>query len=113
MQDFAFFAANFGYSKAEYAALTRKEKLFIVKAYENKLVADSNILSAAVANAVSNVFRKKNQRPKKLWKIQPKQGDLQERQEQTRIAQQVASQDDTSWIEKIYAANHRKFRKRN
>ncbi|MDE6730932.1 MAG: hypothetical protein K2J71_09195, partial [Oscillospiraceae bacterium] len=73
--------------------MTRKEKLFIIKAYENKLVADSNILSAAVANAVSNVFRKKNQRSKKLWKIQPKPGDLQERQEQTRIAQQVAAQD--------------------
>ena len=91
--------------------LTRKEKLFIVKAYEDKLVMDSNILSAAVANAVSNVFRKKNQRPKKLWKIQPKQGNLQERQEQTRIARQVESQDNTDWIAKIYIANHRKIPK--
>lgn len=93
-------------------ALTRKEKLFLVKAYENKLVADSNILSAAVANAVSNVFRKKNQRPRKLWKIQPKKSDSQEQREYTAIARQVETQDKT-WIEKIYAANHRKFRREN
>lgn len=115
VQDFAFFAVNFGYSKTEYMSLTRKEKLFLVRAYEDKLVADSDILCAAVANAVANVFRKKNQRPRKLWKIQPKQADSQERQEYMAIARRIesemTSQDGTDWVEKIYQANHRKLRK--
>ena len=46
--DFAFFVANFGYSKSDYESLTRKEKAFIYKAWENKLVSDNTYLYHAV-----------------------------------------------------------------
>ena len=37
--DFAFFAVNFGYTKRDYAELAERDKLFIYKAYENKVVS--------------------------------------------------------------------------
>ena len=64
-QDFAFFAVQFGYSKADYNALTETERALILKAYENKVVADTNLLAGAVLNAVSNAFRKKGKKPQK------------------------------------------------
>lgn len=103
--NFAFFAANFGYSKADYYALTPAEKKFLAKAYEDKVVADSNILAAAVANAVGNVLRKKNKRPQKLWKKKPKQADTAKRAE---IIQKVVATEEKSsraWVDAIYQAN--------
>lgn len=69
-QDFAFFAVNFGYSRADYNALTLTEKAFIIKAYENKVVNESTFIRNAVLNAVNNAFRKKGKQFIKLWKKQ-------------------------------------------
>lgn len=70
--DFAFFVANFGYSRTDYDALTRKEKMFIYKAWENKLVADSTHLYNAVFTAVYNATRQKRKRAlKRAKKIRP------------------------------------------
>lgn len=66
--DFAFFAVNFGYSKADYNALTLKERSFILKAYETKTVRESTLLRDAVYNAVNNAFRKKGKAFRKLWR---------------------------------------------
>lgn len=110
-QDFAFFAVQFGYSKADYNALTETERALILKAYENKVVADTNLLAGAVLNAVSNAFRKKGKKPQKLWKKQPKHTN-KERQQQ--LVQQVLEADaaqGTAWVEAIYKANGRKRKK--
>ena len=66
--DFAFFVANFGYSKADYDAITPKEKAFIYKAWENKTISDSYLLYNAVFTAVYNANRPKRKKPLKLWK---------------------------------------------
>lgn len=66
--DFAFFAVNFGYSKADYNSLTLKERAFILKAYETKVVNESTLLRDAVFNAISNAFRKKGKAFRKLWR---------------------------------------------
>lgn len=110
--DFAFFAVNFGYSKQEYYSLTRAEKLFLIKAYENKVVADSSVFASAVANAVGNVFRKKGKRAQKLWKRKPKRGDLRQRETDLAIAKQSQESDGNAWIEKIYHANGRKYKRK-
>jgi len=104
--DFAFFAVNFGYSKSDYLALTQTEKLFIVKAYENKVVADSNVLNMAVANAVANVLRKKGKRPQKLWKRKSRIIVDKEVMQST-IKQIIKHEQQTGkgWVEKIYKAN--------
>ena len=58
--DFAFFAANFGYSKADYDSLTPREINFLYKAWENRVIADSYHLYNAVFTAVYNVNRPKD-----------------------------------------------------
>ena len=40
-QDFAFFAVQFGYSKADYNALTETERALILKAYEKGCIYDA------------------------------------------------------------------------
>ena len=59
--------------------LTPAEKRFLLKAYEEKVVSDSTLLAAAVANAVGNVLRKKGKKPKKLWQKCPRHADQQVR----------------------------------
>jgi len=68
---FAFFFVNLGCSLAEYNDFTHSELLFIRKAWEDKVVGDSNLLRDAVLNADVNANRGKK-RFKKLWKKQPK-----------------------------------------
>ncbi|MCD7959532.1 MAG: hypothetical protein LUF89_08700 [Ruminococcus sp.] len=113
LQDFAFFAANFGYSKVEYEILTPTEKAFLLKAYEEKVVSDSSLLASAVANAVGNVLRKKGKRPQKLWKKKPKPGNVEQRDSDVEIAKRNAEKDGNAWIARIYAANHRKLKRRS
>lgn len=110
--DFAFFAVQFGYTKADYDALTGTEKAFILKAYEDKVVSDSTMLASAVLNAVSNAFRKKGKRFQKLWKKKPKRTNKE--QQQTTISGVLAAdaKQGTAWIDAIYAANGRKRRKK-
>lgn len=105
VMDFAFFAVHFGYSKSDYHSLTPTEKQFILKAYEDKVVSDSNIVAAAVANAVGNVMRKKGKRPQKLWRKKPGKGDEKERADAIRIATTVEEKEGKGWITAIYQAN--------
>ena len=103
--DFAFFVANFGYSKADYHALTPKEKLFIMKAYENKTVQDSTGIRNAVLNAMANFYRKKGKRFIPLWKKKQQRLNMENAKEQLSTIQTVEQQEGSDWIRKIYQAN--------
>lgn len=110
--DFAFFAVHFGYSKSDYISLTPAEKLFIIKAYEDKVVSDSNIMAAAVANAVGNVMRKKGKRPQKLWRKKPGKGSEKERTDAVRVASAVEEKEGKGWVAAIYRANGMHLKKK-
>lgn len=103
--NFAFFAANFGYTRREYDALTPAECAFLVKAYEDRVVSCTELLAAAVANAVSNVLRKKGKRPKKLWKKKRKKADHEKMRQAVSIAEEIEHRDGKRWIDMVYAAN--------
>ncbi|WP_235843878.1 hypothetical protein [Massilioclostridium coli] len=110
--DFAFFVANFGYSKADYDAITPKEKAFIYKAWENKTISDSYLLYNAVFTAVYNANRPKRKKPLKLWK---KRGqrivDMETINENLKIVKQIDQQEGDSWVRKVYQANNIPFKK--
>lgn len=110
--DFAFFAVNFGYSKADYEAITLKEKAFIYKAWENKTISDSYLLYNAVFTAVYNANRPKRKKPLKLWK---KRGqrivDMETINENLKIVKQIDQQEGDSWVRKVYQANNIPFKK--
>ena len=74
--DFAFFVVNFGYTKKDYESLTKREKAFIYKAWENKVVSDSYNTYNACFTAFYNANRKKNKRALKLWKKKRQIGKL-------------------------------------
>lgn len=110
--DFAFFVANFGYSKADYDAITPKEKAFIYKAWENKTISDSYLLYNVVFTAVYNANRPKRKKPLKLWK---KRGqrivDMETVNENLKIVKQIDQQEGDSWVRKVYQANNIPFKK--
>lgn len=100
--DFAFFVVNFHMSRADYESLTQREKAFIRKAYENKVVFETTMIDNAVNNAVANALRKKGRSAAPLWKKKPKRAD----NEKLRAELKKGSKEiDKSWVEKIYAAN--------
>lgn len=100
--DFAFFCVNFGYSRADYNALTPKEKAFIMKAYENKTVQESTLLRDAVFNAVSNAFRKKGKAFKKLWRKVSKPVSREQMQEDLLIVNEVEKREGKAWVNALY-----------
>ena len=95
--DFAFFAVQFGYTKADYEALTGTEKAFILKAYEDKVVSDTNLLAGAVLNAVSNAFRKKGKLFQKLWKKKPKRTNKEQQQTTITEVRAADAKQGTAW----------------
>lgn len=103
--DFAFFAVNFHYSKDDYNALTPAEKAFIFKAWEDKTVSDSTMLRDAVLNAVSNAFRKKRKKFKKLWKRKQEKADLEIVRDNYKIIMEVEAKEGKAWIDKVLRAN--------
>lgn len=108
--DFAFFAVNFGYSKTDYEELTPKEKAFIYKAWEEKIVSDSYHVYNAVFTATYNVNRGKNKKALKLWrKAKVRKADMEIIQDNLKIIKEVEQKEGTAWIEKIYRANGMKF----
>ena len=108
--DFAFFAVNFGYSKTDYEELTPKEKAFIYKAWEEKIVSDSYHVYNAVFTATYNVNRGKNKKALKLWrKAKVRKADMEIIQDNLKIIREVEQKEGTAWIEKIYRANGMKF----
>lgn len=108
--DFAFFAVNFGYSKQDYQELTPKERMFLMKAYENKTVSWSTLVRDACFNAVSNALRKKNKKFVKLWKKRTGKTDVQTVQNNLKVIQNI-EKNEQGWIDKIYKANGKKVKK--
>lgn len=103
---FAFFAANFGYSKSDYESLTPRERVFILKAWENRTVLESNMFYNVVFTAVYNVFRKKNKRPLKLWHSKPPQkADMEIIRQNMQTIQEIEARDGKDWVKKIYEVN--------
>lgn len=104
--DFAFFASNFGYSKADYNAITKKEQAFLIKAIETRIVSQTTLMYNAIYTAVYNAMRPKNKRALKLW-IKPKtqRANMQTASENLRIVNEVEEKEGKGWIDQIYRAN--------
>ncbi len=104
--DFAFFAVNFGYSKADYEALTPREKIFLLKAWENKLVSDTTFIYNAVFTASYNVNRGKRKRALKLWrKARVQKADVDVISENLGIIREVEAREGKGWVDLIYERN--------
>lgn len=110
--DFAFFAVNFGYSKADYEALTPSEVAFIYKAWENKIVSDTTHLRNAVFNAVANVMRKKGKKFQELWKKKAQKIDKEAVKNNMEAIHEIEEKEGKSWIDKIYKANGFQMKKK-
>lgn len=110
-QDFAFFAANFGYSKSDYDELTPREKAFMYKAWENRIVSGTTFIYNAVFTAVYNANRPKRKRPLKLWK-KPKvrRADSEAAAENLAVIRESEKNEGNGWIKKVYEANGMKYR---
>ncbi len=104
--DFAFYFVNFGTTKAEYLELTKREKYFIRKAHENKIVQENTLMRNAVLNAVGNAMRKKNQKFIDLWKKGRKELDKDLASNNLKIITEVEETEGKSWVDKIYHANN-------
>ena len=102
--DFAFFAVNFHYSRADYNALTPTEKAFIYKAWEDKTVSDSTLIRDAVLNAVSNALRKKHSPFKKLWKKLQQKADVQKARNDIQTVLEIEEKEGKSWLERVHKA---------
>lgn len=104
--DFAFFAANLGYSRRDYDELTPLERVLILKAWENKVVSESYMTYNACFTAYYNVNRKKGKKALKLWrKASVKKADTEVVRENIAIAREVAAAEGDSWVDLIYKAN--------
>lgn len=103
--DFAFFVVNFGYSKTEYEMLTPKEKAFIYKAWENKIVSDTTHMRNAVLNGYINARRKKNKQVIPLWKRKQKPADKEVVKNNLQIIKENEKKEGKMWVDLIYKAN--------
>lgn len=88
--------------------MTPKEKLFIYKAWENKVVSDTTFMAQAVNNAISNALRKKGKQPVPLWKKKPKRMDRELAKENLALIKSINERYGNGWIDKVYRANNRK-----
>lgn len=105
--DFAFFVVNFGYSKEDYNALTQTEKLFIMKAFEDKAVLQTSLINNAVANAIANCMRKKSKKAVPLWKKRSNK-IIPDKEIMDNTIKQIIENEKkqgTAWVDKIYKAN--------
>ena len=104
--DFAFFAVNFGYSKRDYLDLTPSDKLFILKAWENRVISDSYNIYNASFTAFYNVNRPKRKRALKLWKKKSvKKADMDVIRDNVTVAREVIEKEGINWVDQIYKAN--------
>lgn len=104
--DFAFFAVNFGYSKSDYEELTPREKAFIYKAWEEKVVAESYMMYNADFTATYNVNRKKNKRALKLWKkSKVRKADMEIVKDNLSVIREVEEKEGKSWVDLVYQRN--------
>ena len=104
--DFAFFAVNFGYSKADYEMLTLEEKAFIYKAWEDKVVGENYRFYNAVFTAVYNVNRPKRKKALQLWKKEKvKKANTEIVSENLKIINEVEQKEGKGWVDIIYRKN--------
>lgn len=102
--DFAFFAANFGYSKSEYEQLTPREIRFLYKAYEDKIVSESYRIYNAVYTAFYNANRSKRKRALQLFKKKPEKINKATAQENMNAVLE-SQKNDGDWVRRLYEAN--------
>ena len=104
--EFAFFAANFGYSKKDYEALTPVERALLRKAWEDKVVSDSYAIYNAAYTATYNVNRKKGKKALKLWKKNRRahKADKENAMNDLKIVQEIEEKEGKGWVDKIYKA---------
>ena len=111
--DFAFFAANFGYSKADYESLTPRERAFLYKAWETRMVSDSYNQYNAVFTAIYNANRPKRKKALKLWKKRAVQkADMNVIQNNLEIVSEVEQTEGKDWVRKVYEVNGMRYGKR-
>ena len=65
--DLAFFVVNFGFTKRDYLDLTPRERMFVYRAWEDKLVRDSLFNYDFSLLAETNAHRKRGRSIKPLW----------------------------------------------
>ena len=83
-----------------------REKAFICKAWEEKIVADSYHMYNAVFTATYNVNRKKNKKALKLWRKQKvRKADMEVIHDNLKIIKEVEEKEGKSWVAQIYRAN--------
>lgn len=103
--DFAFFFVNFNTSKRDFMELTKREKIFIRKAWEEKEVRESTFLRNAVMNAVANAMRDKKTPFRDLWKKKQKPVDFGEVKIDLDVIEESNKKDGFDWVAEIYKAN--------
>ena len=114
--EMAFFVVHLGFTKDQYWDLTPVEKAFILKAYEDRIVAETTHIRDAVFNAKINADRKRGKPFRKLWQRRAKvDHDVIRTQYRTILdiekkeKEKIAKNGGLSWIEKIYKAAGRKM----
>lgn len=99
---------NFGITKSDYLELTKREKAFIMKAWEDKRVSESELIRNAVLNAVNNALRKKGSKFVDLWKRKQQPADMEIVNAHLEIIQKSEEKEGKSWVDMIYRANNLK-----
>ena len=103
--DFAFFFVNFNTSKRDFMELTKREKIFIRKAWEEKEVRASTFMRNAVMNAVANAMRDKKTPFRDLWKKKQKPVDFEVVENNLDAIEESNREDEFDWVAEIYKAN--------
>jgi hypothetical protein len=109
--DLAFFVVNFGYSKSDYEALTKRERAFIYKAWESKRMLDAVLVYKGVFAANYNLNRKKGKQPIEVW-VKPKTAEItaqkaQKYKDGIRRLQEREKANGQTWMQKVFKANGR------
>lgn len=100
--DFAFFVVEFGYTRADYDALTPRQIAFIRRAWESREVRRTSLINMAVNNSLANSHRKKGKPYIKLWQKQ-ESFDVDKAKDGVRIVEEIEKRDGKGWIKKLWA----------
>lgn len=98
----AFFVVNFGYTKKEFEQLTKLEIQFILKAWENKLVLETQLMANAFLNSHVNAYRKKGKKIIPLWKKNKKKSDVVLLKKQYENILEHEKTQSRDWVFKLY-----------
>ncbi|AQR76383.1 hypothetical protein ERICI_02994 [Paenibacillus larvae subsp. larvae] len=104
-RELAFFVVNFHMSKRDFDELTEKEKLFIRKEWENKVIFESTMTRNAALNAIANANRKKNSRFIELHKKKRERANKEFNTAAIVVITQTEEREGKGWVDEIYKAN--------